>query len=295
LTSTQFPESSNPESESNLDLPKTLQLIQTWVSQPVIDIRELDFTWLDQGEVQARIKIDQFKHEADSDGYQWLGFRVSDLTGQSTPTQNVQLVWEKDALTLDRIEALPDIAMEGVVLNWKNDFKAEGLLHFLKARLNIRIHDSITIQLTDGDIDSQELVKRFKLDLPGSFILSGLDAHILGWHQQPADWQIKGSLRLDSAWYEDYQLTNTTLQLEQKDQSFSLQLGAALDSNPIKISTHGKWTKPTEERWWAFTNASYSISTAKLGSLGNRWEDRPQGLDLSNALSTCFRSEGRRP
>lgn len=281
IDTARFPESPGTGVDSKQRLTETLQQIQTWASQPAIDINQLDITLLHQGEQQAHITIDALTHSTGSSDFALRRVQVSDGTGRSTPAQDILLVWENEHLALDRIELLPDVVFNHVVIDWKNDLRAQARLAFLQARLDLNIHDAIEVRLSAGSIDSKELAQRFKLDMPGSFILSGMDARINDWQRNPTDWDIQGSLQLRAASYEVYQLSNSTLKLKQRNQKYSLQLDGQLNSNPVNINVDGSWSEPEDATAWTSTEFDYKINTPKLGSLGKLWKDRPAGINLT--------------
>ncbi len=278
-----FPENPDTGPDPKQAITETLQQIQQWASQPTIDIRRLDVTLLDQDKLQAHITIDALTHRSGSADFALQRIQVSDRTGRSTPTQNIQLGWRNENLTLDSIELLPDVVFKNVQLDWKNDLQAQALLHFLESKLHLNIQDSIDIKLSGGSIDSNDLAKRLNLDIPVSFVLSGMNARIQGWQKKLSDWEIEGSLQLQSAAYQAYQLSNSTLILKQQNQKYSLQLDGQLDSNPVQINVDGSWPEPKGTKAWAATELDYKIVIPKLGSLANLWKDRPEGINLTNA------------
>ncbi len=277
-----FPESPGTGTASKQRLTETLRQIQAWLGQPAIEATQLEITLLQQDEQQAHITIDALNHSANSADFALRGIGIRDRTGRSTPTQDMLVVWEKEHLTLDRIELLPDIIFNHVALDWTNNLRGHARLAFLQASLDLNIDDAIELKLSAGSINSEALAHRFELDMPGSFVLSGMNARIKDWQKKPTGWDIEGSLQLHAASYDGYQLSDSTLRLKQQDRQYSLQLDGQLDSSPVSINVAGSWSEPEDATAWASTQLDYRINTPRLGSLGKLWKDRPVGVNLTS-------------
>ncbi|BDS08587.1 hypothetical protein NT6N_36270 [Oceaniferula spumae] len=277
-----FPPSQEEEKSTDTKIKDTLQTLHPWISQPSITITDLDISILKSGVQQAHFNLKSFVHEAESNAFDMHGFVATDREGRTTPEQDVHLVWKPEAASIDRFEVLPDIAVEKVAIDWTSDFKGQGDLKFLAATLNVRVEENVSAKLSDGTINSKELVERFDLELPADFSISELDATVSEWLKPLPEWKIQAHTRLASATYQDYQLENTTLELTQDKQAYQLAVNGTLNTNALSIKADGRWLSPESETWWGHTQASYEVDVPKLGTLIQLIDDLPEGIELKN-------------
>lgn len=277
-----FPPSKTKEEDEQTALRETLKSIHPWINQPTIAIEDLDVSILKSGVQQARFTLNEFTHAAGSDQFDIRGFVATDQTGRTTPEQDVHIVWQSEAISIDRFEVLPDIAVEEVTIDWASDFHGDGTLLFIDTALKVHVAETITAKLSNGTIDSADLVKRFDLEIPAEFSLSALDLTIRDWQQPIPEWQVEAEAGLASANYEDYHLRKTTIKLSQKDTAYEVNIDGQLNETASNFSVKGKWLSPESETWWSHTSVDYGMQVPKLGALTDLISDLPDGLDLKS-------------
>ena len=277
-----FPKSEEEEKSTESKLRQTLGTLHSWINKPAIVVSDLNISLLKSGEKQAQFVVSEFHHQANSNEFEIIGFTATDRDERSTPTQDVHIIWESESASMDRFEVLPDIAVAKVAIDWSKDFKGEGIVQFFGAYLKVTAAHEITATLSEGNIDSHELNKRFDLEIPAEFSVSAIDLTISDWQQPVPQWDIRADLKLTSVKYEDYSLSDTSIQLTQQDLVYNISINGSLNTNPLTIKSKGKWLAPESEQWWSHTSASYDVSVPKLGSLTTLIEDLPEGLSLED-------------
>ncbi|MBK1830549.1 translocation/assembly module TamB domain-containing protein [Verrucomicrobiaceae bacterium R5-34] len=275
-----FQPSADEEEKEPSSLQDTLKTIHPWIDQSTIQIDQLDVTILKSSELQAQFTLDEFSHQADSQEFDLRGFVATDQAGRTTPEQDIHIVWRPEAASIDRLEILPEVAVENVSIDWTGDFQGEGKLEFLQSQLNVKVAETITARLSEGNIDSKSISKRFDLELPAEFSLAGLELTIKDWQQPIPEWDIRGDAEIASADYEDYHLKNTTLSLRQQSLDYEVTVKGRLNNTASVIDLKGTWLSPESETWWSHTKADYHVSVPELGSLTQLIDGLPSGLDL---------------
>lgn len=279
----QFPESDERDGEEESKLKETLETLHPWITRPEITLSQLEVTLLKSGQQEARFTLASFTHQAGAETFDVVGFTAADRAGRSTPEQNVRLVWRPEAASIDRLELLPDIALEEVTLDWAEDFRGAGVLKWGDASLSVSVADSITARLTGGTIDSKSLNKRFDLGIPGAFSVAAIDLAVENWRQPIPRWQVRAAVDLAAAEYRDYRLADTRIRIAQKELDYQLAVKGTLNRSPLEVEATGKWLSADAEQWWGHTTANYRIKVPKLGPLTRLLGGLPDGLKLAGA------------
>ena len=284
-----FPATEKKE-KSELKIRKTLTSLHRWISQPDITITHLDISIVKSDEKQAHFLLPSLKHQAASNKFFITGFSASDRQERTTPVQNICFIWEEESIQIDRFEAFPDLAVKDVKVDWSKEINGRGVLQFIQSQLQvIATPDNITAKLSNGNIECSKLTERFGLELPADFTLAGLNIDLMNWQQAIPQWNIHANIKLSSASYQDYKLSETSIQFKQKDHNYELETKGTLNGSPLTILTEGKWLSQDPEQWWQNTAANYLVELPRLGSLTKKLEGIPKKLELS---STAIHAKG---
>ena len=276
-----FPETEEAEDDGTTALRESLSTFRPYLTDPRINLSDVQVTLLNDGKQSADFRLGALKHDAGSGIYQLTEFQASDAEGTSTPIQGTTLTWLAESATMERLEILPDIALEKSSISWATILRGEAELLVDGAALKLSIADTIKIDLKHGLIRSEFFNKKFSLDLPASFIIDSLHTDILEWAKEIPHWQFGGTLGIAKLKVDDYSLQNTSIKFEQNETAWKLQLNGKVNGADIQSTANGSWTDPSTADWWGNTKLKYQLKASNLASLAKPWLPEGDKINLT--------------
>lgn len=257
------------KTDATTDWKQTLKELRPLIMHPKIGLENLDVTILKDGKKLLHSKLGSIQHQSQTDEIAFNQWTIADADNLVTPEQSAKLAWKEGNITFDRIKLLPDLTLGAINFDWKSNLKGDASLEYNSAVLAVNIAEKVTLKLLEGEIRSAEVFKtlsKFSINtdsLDMDVVLNQLDATI------PLDnfndaiplWSVDLALGLKSARWETYSLENTTLNINQANESYKVNVDGTAIGTPLKLDIAGVWKAPSDPKWWESTSATVNIQT----------------------------------
>ncbi len=171
-------------------LVRTLKSVREQVHPLAIELKNLSLNATRDGKPVIALAASRIHHAAgDSTFTLGLG-TITDANGRKWPARESVMVWNADNLTLQRIDPLPGLSVRDLVLQLPESGGPS-------AETEIRVDDavfvvaaspgfsSVTVDLREGRLLSEQVAERFALKLPAKTALTSLSANLEGLFPEP--------------------------------------------------------------------------------------------------------------
>lgn len=266
-----FPESEASGEDGAEKVRQSLAALRPYLTAPRIGLSNVRVTLLNGGNKSARFELATLEHAAGSGVYQLNGFRAFDAENKRTPVQDTVITWQPDSATAGRLELLPDIALENATFSWASSLKGEAKLLVDGAEVEMSLTDSLSLNLTRGEIRSALFNQKLSLGLPLDFTVNSLQVDVAKWDQPIPRWKMEGHIGILSFNADEYTFSKTKLTVRQNETRYTVHIDGVLNDAAVNASAHGSWTKPSSGHWWGDTHFSYRIEGSNLANLLGRW------------------------
>ncbi len=263
------------EEEEPSDWKQTLGMLKPMLTNPEIDISDLDITLLQSDENLARFQLGGIQHSANSNEINIIDWKVTDADGLSTPVQSSTLIWSDNNIRFDRLELIPHLALGEINFDWKDELRGNASIDFHDASIHLDVNQdetkSIDLKLTKGELKTADIyptlnglgISTDEYDADIEAVINKLTVNIPAsdLDHLPPLWKVDSKVGIKSARYENYTTKNTTITLAQESKNYQLNLkGKALNA-PLDLDIKGRWNKPTEENFWEHTDIELDLQT----------------------------------
>ena len=155
-----FPPS--PEkTKSSTDWKETLSFLKPILTNPEIDISDLDVSILQSAEKMVHFQLGSIQHSAKSNEINLNDWKVTDANGLSTPTQSSKLIWNDKSMSFDSLELIPNLALGDINFNWKDELKGNTSISYHDAKIHLDVNQdeskSIDINLSQGALKASDV------------------------------------------------------------------------------------------------------------------------------------------
>ncbi len=276
IDTAKFPKSASAEAQteeeqSSKPLRDLLASLRPWVTNPEINLNQVDLKVLKKAAPVVALQFDSFSHAAGSDRFELKGFKAQNAQKINTAPQDVTLRWGENDASINQWEVLPEITLLDTSVDWSEEVRATTGLRVDGALLQARMQDDLAITLTEGTLKTDFLAESFDQKLPFQGSVEALEVDVQNWRAPLREWNIAGDLKLTEAVYAEYDLRDTALTFSQRDANYTLDLDGVVIGTPAKLAVKGAWTQPEQEKWWSDTRADYALSIPSLGELPEKW------------------------
>ncbi len=271
------------------DLKALISKLRPWVINPEIRIFDLEVDVLKAGEPVAAIQWEDFTHLPKREQFEIKGFTAQNANRIDTEPQDISLTWAEHALSLNRWEVLPEMAIQETSLDWSADLKASTGLVIGDAILSAKVEKGISVELQQGELATSFIEQSLDIELPVEGLVNALQLDVENRNLPVAEWKVVADLNVRQASFKEYRLKQTKVSLLQEQEKYDVRLDGEINETRAQVRVDGVWNEG--ETWWKNTSANYSLNVPKVGKLPEVWvKDLPEidysgaGLKLSGAV-----------
>lgn len=156
-------ETKTEEDEDPSDWKQTLGLLKPMLTNPEIDISDLDITLLQSAKKMAHFQLGGIQHSATSNEINLIDWKVTDANGLSTPVQSSTLIWNDKNISFDRLELIPQLALGKINFDWKDKLQGNASIDFHDASIQFDVNqdetEAISVKLTEGELRASDVFK----------------------------------------------------------------------------------------------------------------------------------------
>ena len=158
-----FPPSQNTDPNEPTNWKENLGSLKPILTNPEIDISELDITILKSVKKMAHFQLGGIQHIANSNEIALVDWKVTDADGLSTPTQSSKLIWNDKSISFDSLELIPNLALGDINFDWENELQGNASIDFHDSSIHLDVDQnetqSITLNLIQGEVRAADVFK----------------------------------------------------------------------------------------------------------------------------------------
>ncbi len=222
------------EEKPPLDLKKlveTIRMARTRAIPLELDIKDLSLTASRDGKPELKLDPSRISHKAGEDVVTVELGNFTDATGRVWEGRQSEIVWKADELSVVRLDPLPGVSVREFVMQLPagGEPSAEAQLHLDNAVLMLSGSPgfaSVKVDLREGNLQLDETVARFGIELPAKANLTSLAVEVDNLLPDPKAATGKAGFLLDTVTMEDWSVSQ-------------LSMDATLGADQAGIITHG--------------------------------------------------------
>ena len=270
--------------EESTDVKELLATLRPILTAPEISIADVDVKLKKSGEEWLAFQWGEFEHAAGSEDFNLLGLGIQEASrGLVVSPQNIGLHWGEQSVAMDRFELLPDIGVRSIVLDWSGELVGEGEVWIGEAVVEARVNEKVSVELKKGELSSTWLEDQLQIKLPASFTVNHLKADLDDYTVPIPQWRIATDIGLKRMVYQEYDLTDVNILLNQEAEAYRGALNGELNTIPLDFNFRGNWTEAETEQWWKHTISHFSLNIKRLEDIPSLWVELPKELTYQGA------------
>lgn len=140
---------------------KTLNSVRETYEAADVDLKDVSIKVKNEGERVVDLHFAQFANPEGADESQLKGLKIEGLGGQDLAAQDVLLTWTAEKMTLDRLEALPGVAVSNLEFSTEpgSELGAGGTLEVFGGKMTVEAPTmkDLDLKMVAGRVDLSEI------------------------------------------------------------------------------------------------------------------------------------------
>lgn len=259
-----------------------------------LDIDDVTFSMTDDGNQVVALESTDLRHASGADLIELDLGKIIGPDGREVAPQEVDILWEKRRLTLDKLDILPIVSISDldILLPENGELEASVKVRLDEGTIKIMVGAGIKdvrVDLLEGAVDIAKVMDGVGFELP---VVGRLTSMAVDLKRIFPEWQTaEGTMELfiENFSYDGWNVPEFSLGLRLDEGDFGVNLaGKALDSD-FKISGNGKFERSSLETQGFVTDGiAGTLNVANVGELLRALDSK---LDLGGRFAEFPKSE----